>query len=54
MKKRRLQWPEIVDRSDGEVPTSLPTRLLWMAGIWVGSIGILGAVAMVVRWVLKV
>ncbi len=36
----------------GDAP--LWKRLAWMAAIWLASVTVLGAVAMVIRWWLKV
>ena len=54
MKKRVLRWPEITPADPDEPQATLWRRLLWMAGIWAASVAGLLAVAMVLRWVLKV
>ena len=53
MKTPLLSWPAIIAKGSNEPPSPLWRRLLWMAGIWLASIAILSAVAMVLRWVLK-
>jgi hypothetical protein len=53
MKTPLLRWPAITAKGPDEPLSPLWRRLLWMAGIWLASIAILSAVAMVLRWVLK-
>lgn len=53
MKSPVFRWPAITPASPHEPLQPLWRRLLWMAGIWVTSIAVLSAVAMVLRWVLK-
>ncbi|MDO9134356.1 MAG: DUF2474 family protein [Hydrogenophaga sp.] len=53
MKTPLLRWPAITAASPDEPLPPLWSRLLWMAGIWLASIAVLTAVAMVLRWVLK-
>jgi hypothetical protein len=49
----KLQWPVIVPAQSIEPLQPLWRRLLWMAGIWLLSIGLLLLVAGVLRWVLR-
>ena len=53
MKNPLLRWPAIKKKRDEEQLAPLWIRLLSMAGIWLASISVLTAVAMVLRWVLK-
>lgn len=53
MKTPLPHWPAIDTRHTDEPLPPLWSRLLWMAGIWIASISVLTAVAMVLRWVLK-
>ncbi len=53
MKTHRLRWPEIADVPRDETPQPLWRRLLWMAGIWAATIGVLLLVSMLLRLVLK-
>ena len=46
--------PPIIERKhQEETPAPLALRLLWMAGIWAGSVGVLAVIALVIRFVLK-
>ncbi len=38
------------NRPETEASGPLWKRLAWMATIWLGSVSVLGAVAMVIRW----
>ena len=53
MRKLRFGWPTIEAQPLDEPSSPLFVRMLWLAGIWVASVGVLLAVAMVVRWALK-
>ena len=53
MKLPLIHWPAITAAPAEEPLPPLWKRLLWMAGIWLASIAMLTAVAMVLRWVLK-
>jgi hypothetical protein len=53
MKTSQLGWPAITAARLDEPLPPLWNRLLWMAGIWLASVAVLTAVAMVLRWVLK-
>ena len=39
---------DIIESDDAEAP--LWKRLAWMGAIWLGSVTVLGAVAMMIRW----
>lgn len=51
--KNRLRWPTIRPADPGAPRASLAVRLGWMALIWLVSVGLLGMVAMVIRWVIR-
>ena len=54
MKPARFGWPDITAARPDEPLPPLWCRLLWMVGIWAASIFALLAVAMVLRWILKI
>lgn len=53
MKRPQLRWPIIQAPRDDQAASPLWVRLMWMAVIWVGSVAVLLAVAMLLRLVLK-
>ena len=54
MKSHLFRWPTITPAHPDEPLPALWARLLWMVGIWAASITALLAVAMVLRWALKI
>ena len=54
MKTPLLREREATTQLSEESLPPLWRRLLWMAGIWSASVTVLLAIAMVLRWVLKI
>jgi hypothetical protein len=50
---KRVHWPSIQPEAATSAPSSLVRRLAWMAVIWGASVGVLGIVAMLLRWVIR-
>lgn len=49
----RMHWPSIQPEAATSARSSLVRRLAWMAVIWGASVGALGIVALLIRWVIR-
>ena len=47
------RWTDRVALPKGQTPAPLWQRWLWFWGIWLASVGILLAVALLLRWFLR-